>query len=540
MAGPLSVGGAINFMPDLPQVNPLVAYRTDASAFYRYGSADTSHVLHGEVDVQLHDTALRGGLSWSTFGALQSGAERQPYTEFASAAFDFAVRKALGDVSDLLFYYGLVKHDQAYMPLEGPDPESKDFMRWPQLDRHLVYLRFSSSDAGPVESLQLTIGIQLFDESPQHYSEDHSWTPTLSTWNKQKLHTTTAFAQLWNRAPLGGWGSLLTGVDYYMDLVDARGRVLTYQGSDPPVVETLARPFIPDGAISHSVEPHLLLDLFAMQPFLLSIGGRFWYHDLDPGGGLDALHVVGGSGFLSGRVPVADLVAFVLNVTYGTRPPTMFEYAGQSTAPLKQVPSPDIEPEGVFGAEFGTRWNLGVLEGSLFYGFTLIHDLVVQVPLPGPFPPHRWENAGMGFIHALEFRNHVNIGRAWRIGAILTWQHGTRTYDSTEGEKRWPMDLVPPLLGTAFLTVSYPRQYLWGDVRFRWAIKQDRLGPGEELDASEKDPFFLLSVRGGLDLGQHLRLFVSFENLIGETYRWHGSFIDGPGRSVYVGIEGHM
>jgi hypothetical protein len=60
------------------------------------------------------------------------------------------------------------------------------------------------------------------------------------------------------------------------------------------------------------------------------------------------------------------------------------------------------------------------------------------------------------------------------------------------------------------------------------------------LEDSEKDPFFLLSVRGGLDLGRNLRLFVAFENLINQVHRWYGSSIDGPGRSVFVGIEGHL
>lgn len=549
MAGPLAVGGAVNFMPELPAVNPLLSYRSEGNIFYRYGSADTSHVLHGEVEFQLHDMAASSGLTFNTFGTLQSGADRQPYTEYGMVSFDLAVRKALGLTSDLLFYYGTTRLGQAYMPVEGPAEGVKDYMRWPRLDRNLLYLRYTVHDAGPLEELRLTVGTHLFDERPQHYSETVG-VPTLSVWDKQILHTTSAFALLSNRASLGGWGSLLTGLDYYFDLVDAQGKLMQSRGAEPPEVTGLERAAIPDGAMAHMLEPLAVLDIYAMRPFLLSLGGRFWYHDLDPGDGSDARHLVGGSAMLSGRYPLGDLAAFVLNASYGTRPPTMFEYAGQCCAPIRQVMSQDIEPEGAFGAELGAKWNLGVIEGSLFYGFTFLHDMLVLVEtFPDVVPQqcaatpsdwYSWRNDATGWLHAIEFRNHVNVREFMTIGTILAYQHATQKRDSGDGKVEEPMPLVPPLMGTAFVTVRYPRQYLWGDVRLRFGIKQDRLPAGETLEDSEKEPFFLLSIRGGLDLGQHLRLFVAFENLINEVHRYYGSTIDAQGRSVFVGIEGHL
>ncbi len=120
MAGPMAIGGAVNFMPSLPFVNPLVSYRAQGNAFYRYGSADNSHVMHGEVDFQIHDTAASAGVSFGTFSTLQSGSDRQSYTEYGTMSFDLAVRKALGLTSDLLFYYGTTRLGQTYMPIEGP------------------------------------------------------------------------------------------------------------------------------------------------------------------------------------------------------------------------------------------------------------------------------------------------------------------------------------------------------------------------------------------------------------------------------------
>jgi hemoglobin/transferrin/lactoferrin receptor protein len=545
MAGPMAIGGAVNFMPALPFVNPLVSYRAQGNVSYRYGSGSNSHVMHGEVDFQIHDTAASAGVSFGTFSTLQSGKDRQPYTEYGSLAFDLAVRKALGLTSDVLFYYGTTRLGQTYMPVEGPEAGVKDYVRWPQLDRNLLYMRYSAGELGPLDALQLTLGIQMFDERPQHFSESAS-VPSTSVWDKQILHSTQAFALLWNRAPLGGWGSLLTGVDYYLDLVDAQGRLQQSSGAAPPASTDLERPVLADGTMVHMLEPQAMMEIFAMRPFMLTVGGRLWYHDLERGGGHAGKHLVGGSAMLSGRYPLGDLAAFILNLSYGTRPPTMYEYAGQTCAPMRQVVSPDIEPEGAFGAEFGTKWDLGVLEGSLFYGFTLIHDMLVPVEtFPSTVPEQcaatpsewrSWQNDATGFLHSIEFQNRVNVKEFLTIGTILSYQHGT----SKQGSHKQPMELIPPLSGTAFVTVRYPKQYLWGDVRLRFAIKPDRLPDGTVLEDSEKDPFFLLSVRGGLDLGKNLRLFVAFENLVNQVHRWYGSSIDGPGRSVFVGIEGHL
>jgi outer membrane receptor protein involved in Fe transport len=545
MAGPLSVGGTINFVPRLPVVNPLVSFRSEGRAMYRYGSIDTSHVVHGDVGFQLYDTAATASLTYGSFGGLQSGSRRQPYTEHGMLSFDLAVRRALGLTSDLLFYYGTTRLSQVHQPAGGSGVEGDGFMRWPQMDRNLIYGRYTALDLGPLDTLQLTLGVHMWNERPQLYSENAAIVPTLTTWDRQVMHTTSAFALAWGRAPLGAWGSLLAGVDYYADLVDADGWLKTYQGAEPPVSSPLERTWIPDGARSHALEPHVLMEIYALRPFLLSLGGRFWYHDLDPGGGLEARHLVGGAGLVSGRYAISDLVAFVLSVSYGTRPPTMFEYAGRSCAPLVQSSSPDLGPEGTLGAELGTKWSVGVLEGSLFYGFTLLDHAIMPLardPAPGEDPctaPSRiaeWSNEGLAWIHSIEFDNRVNIGQVWTIGTVLTWNHGTGKADGG----RQPLAAIPPLTGTAYLTVRYPRQYLWADVRLRFGLAQTRLAPDEIVTGSEKDPFFLLSIRGGLDLGSHLRLYVAFENLVGDTYRVHGSWIDGPGRSVHVGFEGHL
>lgn len=544
-AGAFAMGGVVNFIPDLPQVHPLVSYRADGSASFRYGSVDTSQLVDADLEFQLRETAASLDLSLGNFGSLLNGAGKQSLTGYDAISFSLAVRRSMGEEGDLLFYYGTRRLGELHQPLDGTD----EYMRWPHLDRDLLYLRYSASDLAFLDTLQATLGLQLFHEEPHYFTDsidpDDEGAPSL--WDKQQFDTTTLFAQVWGRSRLGGWGGLMVGIDYSFSHVDAQGQLKRLTGSEA-VVQELLRPMIPDGAVSHRLAPHALLEIYALEPFLLTLGGRFWYDDLAPGAGVPTRHMVGGSAQISGRYPLTDLFAFVLNLSYGTRPPTMFELAGRSCGPLPQVESPGLDPEGQVSAELGTRWNLGILEGSLFYGFTFFHDFIYPTGATGSTPTHcpasvpfQFFNIARAWMHAIEFRNHVNIGEAWRIGAILSWQHGTVKIDQGAGSYRvWPMSYVPPLMGTAFVAMRYPRQYLWADVRFRFSLVQDRHPATEPLSGAEDDPFFLLSVRGGLDLGQHLRLYVAFENLINQVHRYLGSYIDGPGRSVMVGIEGHL
>lgn len=539
LSGPQAVGGVVNFVPELPVINPLVSYRAEASAFFRYGSADTSQVLHADLDFQLRDAAATFDFTLGNFGALLDGAGKQALTGYEASAFSLGVRKRIAAGHGLLFHYGARGLRQLHQPLSG----TSEFMRWPSIDRHLIYLRYSGEDVGPFVDLRATVGMQLFDEKPQYNSSLVDTGDPYSIWHKQEVESSTFFAQLWGRAHLGGWSDLLVGADYAYSFVETEGHVKHIRGSEAEILP-LPRTVLPDGARSHRLEPHVLMELYALSPLLLSVGGRLWYHDLAPGGGLSDRHLVGGAVEVSGRYPLTDLMAFVMSVGYGSRPPTLTELAGQACGPVARIPAPGLEPEGAVSAEVGTRWNLGILEGSLFYGFTLLHDAIVEVEATGSAIPQCpghvplvMQNTDLAWMNAIELRNHVNVGQAWRIGTILSWQRGTVRMgeDGTQ-----PMSDVPPLMGTAFLTVRYPRQYLWGDVRLRFSLAQERHPEDEPLASFEDDPFFLLSVRGGLDLGSHLRLFVAFENLLDQVHRYHGSYLDGPGRSVYLGVEGHL
>ncbi len=528
LAGPFALGGAVNFVPALPLVNPLVSYRSEAWILYRYGSADTSQVLHANLEFQVGDVATVADFGYSVLGPLQDGANRVPFTGYDAVSFHFATRKLIGDTGDLLFFYGTSRLGEAYQGL-GTAGDLPVYLKWPHLDTDLLYIRLSAAPAG-LERLELTLGMHMLPSTSRLYQPGEGGGEDPS-WEIQHVRSTTSFVTGWGRIPIGAWGSLLLGMDYYLDMVDAHGTVQSILGSDLQIRE-IDRPALPDGAMGHSLEPHVLLDIRATSALQLSLGTRLWYHRLDPGSEETGRDIVGGSGVLGGRFAVGSMASLVVNISYGTRPPTMFEVAGEVCGPGSQVPSPGLDPEGALGAELGFKWDAGILDRAVV---PLAVEPLDRCGLPGAV---RYANSGKAWLHSIEFRNQVNLLGLMTIGTVLGWYHGT--LEGTHVASGGPMPWIPPLMGTAFLRVSYLKQYLWADLRLRFAIAQDRNPSGYVPAPSENDPFFLLSLRGGVALGGSIRLFLAFENILNQVHRWYGSGLDGPGRSVLVGIEGHL
>ena len=102
-----------------------------------------------------------------------------------------------------------------------------------------------------------------------------------------------------------------------------------------------------------------------------------------------------------------------------------------------------------------------------------------------------------------------------------------------------PLSRVPPLNGTVELTRAV------GDVEAaiaaRWAARQDRLAPSDRGDpripAGGTPGYLVVDARAVVPITPQLRVGMILENLGDAAYRYHGSAINGPGRSVLVHLE---
>ncbi len=105
--------------------------------------------------------------------------------------------------------------------------------------------------------------------------------------------------------------------------------------------------------------------------------------------------------------------------------------------------------------------------------------------------------------------------------------------------ERMPLSRVPPLNGT--VEVKHRGDRSSASLGLRWATRQDRLATSDLSDAripSGGTPgYAVVDLRGGLRITPEAKLGVVLENLFDSAYRYHGSSINGPGRSLLVHLE---
>jgi len=102
-----------------------------------------------------------------------------------------------------------------------------------------------------------------------------------------------------------------------------------------------------------------------------------------------------------------------------------------------------------------------------------------------------------------------------------------------------PLSRIPPLNGSAEVRVPWA----WGfaAVGVRWATRQDRLAPSdlsdERIPTGGTPGYVVVDLRAGAKISEQARVGVVFENLGDAAYRYHGSSINGPGRSAMLWLE---
>lgn len=264
---------------------------------------------------------------------------------------------------------------------------------------------------------------------------------------------------------------------------------------------------------------------------------------------------VTGVGSLHGRYLVGNGLSLVAGVSQGYLAPNLDDLAARGCSDRGYlVQSPGLDAEKSVTGEAGIKLDLfGVLGASLFYAYTYLVDplnllpATVGNPAASTYPcgdalaspVYRRANADSGSVHSIEGSIRLELARKWQIFTWLAWARG-----SAGGE---PLDRVAPLSGLASVRYAPEGARYFGELRLRWATSQERLSRADRSDpricpagpdrCEGQGGFAILSLRGGARLADWVRLTLEVDNLTHQTYRLHGSAIDGPGIGALVGLE---
>jgi len=126
-----------------------------------------------------------------------------------------------------------------------------------------------------------------------------------------------------------------------------------------------------------------------------------------------------------------------------------------------------------------------------------------------------------------------------RASVAWTWGEGPnvlpRPADPDAAyQTRVPLSRVPPLNGTVELIWRHAIGLTIG-ADLRWATRQDRLALADLSDAriprGGTPGFAVFDLRAACRLDRRLLVSLALENVFDQAYRYHGSSVNGPGRS---------
>ncbi len=261
--------------------------------------------------------------------------------------------------------------------------------------------------------------------------------------------------------------------------------------------------------------------------------------------------------------PVRSLTLLV-SVDRSFRAPNLDDMTSrQQTGPGFQFENPLLAPETATTLEAGMRVRTAPVSLQLWAFTSLLEDAVGKRPREArDCPPETPQCQASWSRFQLVNARELSVLRGLEASARLrplpglvstatvawTWGEGPNLGEppsdpSLPFERRVPLSRVPPLNGTVELVWSHPLGLSAGGA-LRWASAQTRLAVADRSDAriplGGTPGFAVVDARLSYRRGNPLMVALVAENLLDSPYRYHGSSVNGPGRSLTLSVEGAL
>jgi len=256
--------------------------------------------------------------------------------------------------------------------------------------------------------------------------------------------------------------------------------------------------------------------------------------------------------FVTAEWRFAKNLAWIVGYDRSFRAPNLDDLTSrQQTGPGFQLENAGLRPEtsDTFEAGLRARTDWLLLEGWLFR--SRVNNALTRVvrgdeacPPNTPACPSSWTRyqlmnaTGVSTIDGAELAARVRLPRDVTLRATVAYAYGYGP-DAQSG-REVPLSRVSPLNGT-FEARWAPLPRVWTAAGLRWATAQTRLAPSDRSDARIPEGgtpgFAVVDLRVGLRVERNFLVTLILENLGDAAYRYHGSSINGPGRSVLLAVE---
>lgn len=248
-------------------------------------------------------------------------------------------------------------------------------------------------------------------------------------------------------------------------------------------------------------------------------------------------------------------VRWLVNIDQGFRAPNLDDLTSrQQTGAGYQGENADLRSEKAVSYESGVKLDLSRVELALFGFQSNIQDMIARTPIDKAECPPGGETGCAGSRAAFQLTNLdgrstirgfdgvirllLPAGFGLRATLAYAWGEGPNPVQGAT-PTRIPLSRVPPLNGS--VEASWRRAGFYLAAGLRWARKQDRLAISDRSD--DRIPiggtpgFAVVDLRAGYRFQPHVLAALVLENLGDSPYRYHGSSVNGPGRSLNMLLE---
>jgi iron complex outermembrane receptor protein/hemoglobin/transferrin/lactoferrin receptor protein len=227
------------------------------------------------------------------------------------------------------------------------------------------------------------------------------------------------------------------------------------------------------------------------------------------------------------------------------RAPNLDDLTGrQAAGPGFQFENATLAPERALTGEAGVRVSTSHTSGEAWAYVSRVHGAIARsLRSIDDCPPTSRDCQGAWFRYQLVNLDGAADVRGVELAGDLDLDpvnlRATFAMARGEGPDHQPLSRVPPVNGTVEARWRTPRAY--GAIGLRWAGEQTRLAASDRGDpripAGGTRGYAVVDLRGGLQITQDVRIAAVIENLSDAAYRYHGSSIDGAGRSLVLFLE---
>ncbi len=537
-----AIGGTVNLLTKNSGFRDESGSFFHGMAHYRFDTNSESHV--GRLETRFGQGEQWGvtlGTSLKDFGDIRDSAVGlMEGTGHPEQAYDFKFEAALGESSTFTFAHQYLNQDDVsrwHRTLNNPgwihgnnvvQPGSFIADDYDQ-ERSLTYARLEGTlDGHFIDRYRATLSYQKAQDSTVQIRN-------ATDIRRQNIDVETYGFDLSLESEIGP-GTLVYGLDYYRDEIDATGS--RSNGNDN-------RPLADDSSYD-------LLGLFAqyrwspIERLTITPGLRYSYARAELGE------------YLANGTPTSsdnswdDLVFEIRGlyqldqswslfggVSQAFRAPNLNDLTGNvvSGSGVTNLGSLSVEPEQTVTYELGARYNGDNLSLQIagFYS-ELVGLIGRRVTGTGA---EVLTNADDGYVFGVEAELAWRFARDWEWRVFASAMDSqVETADAPNGE---PIRRSAPFMGGTSLRWTSPELPLWIEARIQAAASAGRLAAADIRDdtrfPSNGTPSYLIpSLYAGYQVSENLELTLALENLTDEDYRYHGSGQNEPGFNAIFGV----